>query len=140
MFELFIARRYLRAKRKQVVISVITVISVIGVAAGVMALVIALAINNGFSGTLQRNLLGATAHVSILEKERGMGIEGWEDLSAKLARLPGVKSAMPGLYDSALVSGRVTSEGVEVKGVLVDRGAPVPDTLAHLTSGSVDAL
>ena len=68
MFELFIARRYLRAKRKQVVISVITFISVLGVAAGVMALVIALAINNGFKNTLERNLLGATAHVSILEK------------------------------------------------------------------------
>ena len=59
MFELFIARRYLRAKRKQVVISVITAISVIGVAAGVMALVIALAINNGFRNTLERNLLGS---------------------------------------------------------------------------------
>ena len=54
MFELTIAIRYLKAKRKQAVISVITVISVIGVAAGVMALVIALAINNGFRETLER--------------------------------------------------------------------------------------
>ena len=84
MFELFIARRYLRAKRKQVVISVITAISVLGVAAGVMALVIALAINNGFRDTLQRNLLGATAHVSILEKEPGTGIEHWEQLAPQL--------------------------------------------------------
>ena len=75
MFEFFVARRYLRAKRKQAVISVITVISVIGVAAGVMALVIALAVNNGFRSTLQRNLLGATAAVSIQEKEPGNGIE-----------------------------------------------------------------
>ena len=58
MFELFIARRYLRAKRKQVVISVITAISVIGVAAGVMALVIALAINNGFRDTLRTQSAG----------------------------------------------------------------------------------
>ena len=71
-FELFVALRYLRAKRKQAVISVITVISILGVAAGVMALVIALAINNGFRDTLQRNLLGATAHVSILEKDPAM--------------------------------------------------------------------
>ena len=92
MFELFIARRYLRAKRKQVVISVITAISVIGVAAGVMALVIALAINNGFRDTLQRNLLGATAHVSILEKQPGTGIEHWEDMAPKLARIPGINS------------------------------------------------
>src|ERR1700694_6247113 len=98
MFELFIARRYLRAKRKQVVISIITAISIIGVAAGVMALVIALAINNGFLGTLQRNLLGATAHVSIIEKEPGFGIENWQDLIAKLKQLPHVTSAAPGLY------------------------------------------
>ncbi|MBM3776092.1 MAG: ABC transporter permease, partial [Acidobacteria bacterium] len=62
-FELFVAGRYLRARRKEAVISVITAISIMGVAAGVMALVIALAINNGFRGTLQRNLLGAMAHV-----------------------------------------------------------------------------
>jgi lipoprotein-releasing system permease protein len=80
-FELFVALRYLRAKRKQAVISVITIISILGVAAGVMALVIALAINNGFRGTLQRNLLGATAHVSILEKEPGYGIENWRALA-----------------------------------------------------------
>ena len=79
-FELFVAIRYLRAKRKQAVISVITIISILGVAAGVMALVVALAINNGFRSTLQRNLLGATAHVSILEKEPGYGIENWREI------------------------------------------------------------
>ena len=67
-FEVFVARRYLRAKRKEAVISVVTAISVIGVAAGVMALIIALAINNGFRNELQKNLLGATAHVDILNE------------------------------------------------------------------------
>jgi lipoprotein-releasing system permease protein len=67
-FEFFVALRYLRAKRKQAVVSVITLISVVGVSAGVMALVVALAINNGFRNTLQRNLLGATAHVTVLER------------------------------------------------------------------------
>src|ERR1700681_3403046 len=98
MFEQFIARRYLRAKRKQVVISVITLISVIGVAARVMALVIALAINNGFRSTLERNLLGLTAHVSIQQKEPAQGIEGWQQLTSNLARLPHVKTASPALY------------------------------------------
>ena len=69
MFELFIARRYLQAKRKQVVISVVTLISVIGVVVGVMALVIAVAIENGFRHTLERDLLSATAPVSVLAKE-----------------------------------------------------------------------
>jgi len=140
MFEFFIARRYLRAKRKQVVISVITVISIIGVAAGVMALVIALAINTGFSSTLQRNLLGATGHVSIQEKEPGSGIEGWEQLSAKLATLPHVKSVMPGLYDTAYINGPVRGAGAEIKGISVKPGAAVPDALIHLKAGSLEGL
>ena len=77
-FEFFVALRYLKAKRKQAVISVITVISVAGVAAGVMALVVALAVNNGFRNTLQRSLLGATAHVTVMEKQPGTGIEDWQ--------------------------------------------------------------
>jgi lipoprotein-releasing system permease protein len=140
MFELFIARRYLRAKRKQVVISVITAISVIGVAAGVMALVVALAINNGFRDTLQRNLLGATAHVSILEKEPGTGIEHWEQMAPQLARIPHVKSAAPALYESGYITGPVSGAGAAIKGVDVRPGAPLADTLRHLKTGSLDGL
>jgi lipoprotein-releasing system permease protein len=136
MFELFVARRYLRAKRKQVVISVITAISVVGVAAGVMAMVIALAINSGFSSTLQKNLLGATAHVMIQEKQPGEGILHWEQLAALLTKLPYVTSAAPGLYEPAYISGSVRSAGVLVKGVSV---AALPDALRppQLKSGSV---
>jgi lipoprotein-releasing system permease protein len=140
VFELFVARRYLRAKRKQVVISVITAISVIGVAVGVMAMVIALAVTNGFRSTLEKNLLGATAAVSIQEKEPGNGIEGWEQISKKLASLPHVTSAMPGLYDTALVGGPVTSGGAVVKGILVKPGDPLPEALRHMKTGSVEAL
>ena len=140
MFEIFIARRYLAAKRKQVVISVITFISVLGVAAGVMALVIALAINNGFKNTLERNLLGATAHVSILEKQQGEGIENWEELAARLAKLPHVVSATPGLYQSAYLKGPVQADGAEIKGIKTASGTALPDALHHLKSGSVDGL
>jgi lipoprotein-releasing system permease protein len=140
VFELFIARRYLRAKRKQVVISVITFISVAGVAAGVMALVIALAINNGFKNTLERDLLGATAHVSILEKEQGEGIENWEQLAQKLAKLPHVVSATPGLYESAYIKGPIQGDGAEIKGVKIALGTPLPDALRHLKAGSTDGL
>jgi lipoprotein-releasing system permease protein len=65
-FELFIATRYLRAKRRQAFIGVITGISVLGVAAGVASLIVALAINNGFRQDLQARLLGSTAHISLL--------------------------------------------------------------------------
>ena len=79
-FELFIAGRYLRAHRKEAVISVITAISVLGVAAGVMALVVALAVTNGFRNTLQRNLLGAMAHINVVPRTPGDGIENWQEL------------------------------------------------------------
>src|SRR5260370_21101525 len=97
-FELFIAGRYLRAKRKQAVISVITVISIIGVAAGVMALVIALAITSGLRNTLQRSLLGATAHVTILEKKPEYGIQNWQELAPKLPKIQPGTSALTNLY------------------------------------------
>jgi len=140
MFELFIARRYLRAKRKQVVISVITAISVIGVAAGVAAMVIALAITNGFRDTLQRNLLGATAHVSILEKEPSTGIDHWEQIAPQLAKLPHVRSAAPALYEEGYLNGPVQGSGIVLKGIDVNPGAPVPDSLRGLKSGSLAGL
>ena len=97
MFELFIARRYLRAKRKQVVISVITAISVIGVAAGVMALVIALAINNGFRDTLQRNPAGRdSARLDSWKRNAATASRTGRNSRSKLAKIPHVKSASPG--------------------------------------------
>src|SRR5260370_19151003 len=108
-FELFIAGRYLRAKRRQAVISVITVISIIGVAAGVMALVIALAITSGLRNTLQRSLLGATAHVTILEKKPEYGIQNWKDLDPRLRMIPHVTTALPILYGTVLLRGPLRS-------------------------------
>ena len=136
-FELFVAHRYLRAKRKQAVISVITIISIIGVAAGVMALVIALAINNGFRSTLQRSLLGATAHVMLLEKQPRDGIQNWQELDPRLRRLPHVVSASPGLYGKVLLSGPMQSEGAELKGIPIDTP---PDMLRHLKQGAFETL
>jgi lipoprotein-releasing system permease protein len=136
-FELFIATRYLRAKRKQTVISVITFISVIGVAAGVMALVIAIAINNGFRNTLQRSLLGATAHVTLLEKAPGDGIANWAELDPQLRKLPHVESVSPVLYGPVFLSGPLQSLGAELKGIPPDNP---PDMLRHLKQGSAKGL
>jgi len=139
-FELFVALRYLRAKRKQAVISVITVISILGVAAGVMALIIALAINAGFRNTLQRTLLGATAHVSVLEKEPDQGISGWRELSRKLSALPHVVSASPGLYSTVLVSGTVQPSNTYIKGIDLTAPGQRQELQKHMKQGSLDAL
>ncbi len=139
-FEWTVALRYLRAKRKQTVISVITIISVLGVAAGVAALIIALAINNGFQSTLQSSLLSATAHVNILERNPTYGIENWEALVPKLRGLPHVLSATPGLYGQVAMKGPLVGSGAVLKGVPLGNGAPVPELLHHLKSGSLTAF
>lgn len=139
-FEFFVARRYLMAKRKQAMISVITVISIAGVAAGVMALIVALAVNNGFRSTLQRNLVGATAHVTVLEKEPGYGIENWRELASKLAKRPHVESATPTLYGSVFLSGPVQSAGAVIKGIGLSAGYEPPPFLKNLKEGSLRAL
>jgi lipoprotein-releasing system permease protein len=139
-FELFVARRYLRAKRKQAVISVISVISVIGVAAGVMALVIALGINNGFRSTLQTSLLGAYAHVSVMEKEPGYGIENWRELTAQLQKLPHVTGASPTLYSEVYLYHGALSDGAMLKGIDTELAPQASEMLRHLKAGSLESL
>lgn len=139
-FEMFVAGRYLRARRKEKVISVITVISIIGVAAGVMALIISLAVNNGFRDTLQRNLLGATAHVNILRKDPGQGIADWRELDKRLRKIPHVVAVAPVLYDQVFMSGAGGYKGVVLKGIDVRSEISTSDMLQHLKAGSLDRL
>src|SRR4029077_20516163 len=102
-FSLFVAARYLRARRKEAVISIITLISILGVAAGVMALVIALAVNNGFRTTLQKNLLGAMAHINVIPKRPGDGIENWRQVSERLRKQPHITAVSPALYSEVFL-------------------------------------
>jgi lipoprotein-releasing system permease protein len=139
-FELFVAGRYLRARRKEKVISVITVISVVGVAAGVMALIVSLAVTNGFRSTLQANLLAATAHVNLLEKEVGPGIENWPKLAGLFKRIPHVIAVAPVLYDEDLITGPIRGKYATLKGVNVQGELGTSDTLRHLKTGSLAQL
>src|ERR1700723_3782278 len=102
-FELFVAVRYLRAKRRQAVVGVITVISIGGVAAGVASLIIALAITNGMRRDLQDRLLGSTAHVQLM-RVASDGIRDWRGLNARLQQLPHVKAVAPGPHEQVLIS------------------------------------
>jgi lipoprotein-releasing system permease protein len=138
-FELFVALRYLKAKRRQAVISVITLISVIGVMAGVAALVVALAINSGFREELEKRLLGATANINLL-RTRNDGISNYEELAARLARVPHVVASAPTLYEQVLVSSRSRAQGVVLKGIEPQREVRVGDLLTRLREGSLDGL
>jgi lipoprotein-releasing system permease protein len=136
-FELFVAARYLRAKRSQRVVSVITVISILGAGVGVMALILALAVNNGFRNSLQRSLLGATPHVALLEKDPSSGITAWRPLAARLAALPNVASVAPSLYGKVFLSGTLQSAEATLKGLPPESRGEVA---RHLRQGSLEAL
>jgi lipoprotein-releasing system permease protein len=138
-FELFIAARYLRAKRRQAVIGVITAISVIGVAAGVASLVIALAITNGMKRDLQERLLGSTAHVDLMRIQAD-GIKEWRPLLARLSALPHVTAAAPILYGQVLISRGPRSGGGLVNGIIPQDERRVSDLLQTIKLGSARAL
>jgi lipoprotein-releasing system permease protein len=138
-FELFVAARYLRAKRRQAVVGVVTSISVAGVAAGVAALIIALAITNGMQRDLQDRLLGSTAHVQLQRVERD-GIRDWRPLLERLKKLPHVTAASPGLYEQVLVARGARDGGALIEGILPDMELTVSDLLKTATPGSVEAL
>jgi len=138
-FELFIATRYLRAKRRQAVVGVITGISVLGVGAGVASLIIALAITNGMRRDLQEKLVGSTSHVDLM-RVKGDGIRSWRPLLAKLRALPHVTAAAPGLYGQVLISRGARSGGGLIKGVIPADERTVGNILQSITKGSAAAL
>jgi lipoprotein-releasing system permease protein len=138
-FELFVAMRYLKAKRRQSVISVVTIISIIGVTAGVCALVVALAINNGFREELERSLLGALANVNLL-RSKNDGIRDYEALTARLSRLPHVVACAPALYGEVLASFRSRASGIVLKGIDPQREVHVGDLLRKLREGTLEGL
>ncbi len=138
-FELFVAARYLRAKRRQAVIGVITAISVAGVTAGVASLIIALAINNGFRQDLQQRLLGATSHVNLL-RVASDGIRNWQPLLERLQQQPHVVAAAPAIYEQVLISRGARAKGAVLKGVIPGYERKVSDLLENVRLGSTEPL
>jgi lipoprotein-releasing system permease protein len=138
-FELFIASRYLRAKRRQAFIGIITGISIAGVAAGVASLVVALAINNGFRQDLQQRLLGSTSHISLL-RVADDGIKDWPALMDRLSKQPHVVAAAPAIFEQVLISRGPRARGAVLKGMIPKYERQVGDLLNSVTEGSAAAL
>ena len=136
-FEWFVARRYLRSPHRPAILRLITLFSVIGVAAGVATLVIALSMNSGFRETLQDRLLGVTAHISLTRPGSG-GISNYQALSEKLQQMPGVRSVTPAIYETVLLSFNGQARGVVTKGVDVALEKKSDQALQRLTSGQLD--
>jgi lipoprotein-releasing system permease protein len=138
-FELFLAARYLRAKRRQAVVGVVTAISIAGVAAGVAALIIALAITNGMKRDLQGKLLSNSAHVQLMRVQAD-GIRNWEPLFDRLRRLPHVVGASPGIYEQVMVARGARDGGAMIEGILPDQEKTVSDLLSTASPAAIRAL
>jgi lipoprotein-releasing system permease protein len=129
----------LKAKRRQAVVGVVTTISIAGVAAGVAALIIALAITNGMRRDLQVRLLGASAHVDLMRVEAD-GIRNWQPLVVRLRKVPHVVAAAPGMYGQVLVSRGPRAGFALIKGIVPAEERTVSSLLDTIVSGSAKDL
>jgi lipoprotein-releasing system permease protein len=136
-FEWFVAKRYLRSPNRPAILRLITIFSILGVAAGVATLVIALAMNTGFRETLQDRLLGVTAHIS-LTRPGSEGIPNYQQLADKLRKTPEIKSVTPAIYETMLLSFGGEARGVVVKGIDVELEKKSDEALQKISSGRLD--
>ncbi len=137
-FELFIALRYLLARRKQAFISAISIISVLGVALGVAALIIVMGVMNGFTTDLRDKIMGVNAHAMVLSS--GAGMRESPELLEKTLSVPGVTGAMPFIYSELIISGAGGVKGLVIRGVDPENAAKVLGIAGRMTKGSFAEL
>lgn len=136
-FEWLVAKRYLRSPNRPAVLRLVTYLASLGVAAGVMTLVIALSMNTGFREAIRNRLLSVTAHVNLkpLSPE---GVRDYRALMARLSNTPGVQSIVPAVYDTVLLSIGGRARGVVLKGVDPELERRVDGALRHLSAGTAN--
>jgi lipoprotein-releasing system permease protein len=134
-FEWLVAKRYLRSPNRPAVLRLVTYLASLGVAAGVMTLVVALSMNTGFREAIRNRLLSVTAHVNVKPYSRE-GIRNYQPLMAQLSKAPGVQSIVPAVYDTVLLSIGARARGVVLKGVDPQLETKVDGALHHLAAGS----
>lgn len=136
-FEWLVALRYLRSPNRPAVLRLVTLLAVIGVAAGVTTLVIALSMNSGFRQAISNRLLGVTADVNV-KALAPTGIRDYRRLMAELSGAPGVETVEPAVYDEVLLTAGIHSRGIVLKGVDPALAMKTSSALRHLVSGSAD--
>jgi lipoprotein-releasing system permease protein len=125
-YEWFIGLRYLKAKRKQTFISIITLISIVGVAVGVMTLIVVLAVMNGFEKNPKEKFLGTQAHLHLI-KATQEAFDSYEDVMKEDEEVKGVVSAAPFIFNQVMLSSESNVFGVVLNGVDPDRVGKVTD-------------
>jgi lipoprotein-releasing system permease protein len=138
-YEWFIGLRYLKAKRKQTFISIITVISIAGVMVGVMALIVVLAVMSGFEKTLKEKILGTQAHLHLL-KATQEGLDQYQEVTKRVEETKGVASAAPFIISQVMLSSESNVFGVVLKGIDPDRVGRVTELANNLKAGRLEDL
>ncbi len=138
-FELFVALRYLKAKRKQTMVSVISVISGLGITAGVMALVIALAMSTGTREVIQTRIVGATSYINLLHIDNGP-LLNYMDMMSGLRRVPHVTGVAPAIFNQVFVAGSIRNQGAVLKGIDPVREREISDFFSYVVEGDPHAL
>jgi lipoprotein-releasing system permease protein len=138
-FELFVALRYLRAKRKQTMVSVISAISVLGIAAGVMALVIALALETGIKEDVQNKIVGTTSAINLFRLD-GSPLPDYERLLNRLGGLPHVTGSAPAIFKQVFIASSSSNQGIALKGVDPKLETQVSDFFARAVSANPHVL
>ena len=137
-FELMVSLRYLRAKRKSTFISIITFISTAGVALGVMALIVVLAVMTGFERDLKDKILGANAHLVVTRS--GIAMDDYRQLMAQLQQLPGVEATTPFIYNQVMLSTGRNVSGVVLRGIDPETDRQVTKLSTAVVEGEMDLL
>jgi len=136
-YELFISLRYLRAKRKQVFVSIITFISIAGIFLGVAALIIVLAVMNGFENDLRNKILGINSHIVLMQYSGAM--RDYQKVMEKISEVDGVVASTPFIYTQAMLKNGGRTGGVVLRGMATD-SAPKVINLGRMQEGSLDNL
>jgi lipoprotein-releasing system permease protein len=137
-YELFVGLRYLRSRRRETFISLITLISILGVMIGVMTLNVVMAVMTGFEEVLRDRLLGINAHVAVVNP--GGHIDDYAALLDPILAEPGVVAAAPSVYGQVMVSARGRISGVVVRGVSPDQVGKVVEVERYVVEGDLAAL
>ena len=137
-YELFIGLRYLRARRRETFISLITLISILGVMIGVMTLNVVMAVMTGFEEVLRDRLLGINAHIAVVKP--GDRLTDYEQVVDQIEQEKGVVAAAPSVYGQVMVTSGARVSGVVVRGIDPDRAARVVDIQPYIKEGSLGAL
>ena len=135
-FELRIALRYLTARRKQALISLISVLQVLGVVVGVMALLISLALMTGLQGEIRSMILGTTAHISVF-KSRSEGFDDYRAATEAVRKVPRVLGSAPTVYGKVLIVSPAASDVATIKGILPQLENTVTDLGSQVVTGSL---